>query len=75
MGDNRDVYEQIGQEGGPEVLALVAAAMEQNARHSQWVAEQVQGGIERERDEWRERALDAEARLFRIEQRLLSLLD
>lgn len=67
--------EVIAEEAGPEAAGLVASLMERNAVEAAWAEEQSRKGLERERDEWRERAFEAEARLERIEQRLAKLLD
>jgi hypothetical protein len=38
------------------------------------LANTIQAGLERERDKWKERALDAEAQLRKIEMRVMNLI-
>lgn len=61
-------------EKSPLTAGLVAALMERNYDEQVQIQERIRAGIEQERDEWRERALDAEARLRRIEDRIHGLL-
>lgn len=66
---------EIAEQGGPEAVGLVAALMDQSARERESVERSLFASIERERDEWRERALDAEHHLRTIRGRFLALLD
>jgi hypothetical protein len=69
-----DALAAVGEEGGGEAVKLLGDIFAANAREQQWIADTVNRGLEAERDEWKERALIAEARLARIEDRLFSLL-
>lgn len=70
-----DAIAAVTAEGGSESAKLLANIFEANAREQERLATTIQSGLERERDEWMERALAAEDRLHRIESRLFSLLD
>lgn len=72
--ENGEYGTRIAQES-PEAAGLLVQIMDHNARESERIAATVQQGIERERDEWRERALAAEAQLDRIYDRLMGLMD
>jgi hypothetical protein len=70
-----DAIAAITEEGGSDAGKLLGDIFERNAREQEWLATTIQSSLERERDEWKARALDAEARLHRIEHRLFNLLD
>lgn len=72
--ENRQAGEQIAHMS-PEAAGLLVQFMDSNARHNEWLNNTIQSSLERECDEWKERALDAEARLARITDRLFSILD
>jgi hypothetical protein len=69
-----DALAAVTQEGGSDAAKLLGDIFERNAREQEWLAEQIQSGLEQERDEWKARALAAEARLDRIERRLFEVL-
>lgn len=58
-----DAMAAVAAEGGPQSAGLLADLMDRNARDIQWAQDRVNEGLERQRDEWRDRALDAEAEL------------
>jgi len=60
----------IDPEGLGFVLDLVAAQHD----HTNNIMESVQKSIEQERDEWKDRALKAESKLFRAQNRLNDLI-
>lgn len=66
---------KIGEEGGSEAVSLVVNLMERSQREIDWAMDCTIKGLERERDEWRERALEAENRLFAAQNRVLALFD
>lgn len=70
-----DMLAVIAEEGGKDSLKLIGNILESNRREQEWLADQAQSALERERNEWKHRALVAEQRLHRIESRLFSLLD
>lgn len=70
-----DMLAAITEEGGSESVRLIGNILDSNRREQEWLAATIQSSIEQERDEWKERALEAEARLRRIESRLFSMLD
>jgi hypothetical protein len=69
-----DALAAVAEEGGSSSVKLLGDIFAAQAREQEWLADTIQGGLERERDEWRERALYAEDRLHRIEERILGLL-
>lgn len=71
--ENGEHGKQIAEQS-PDAAGLLVQIMDQNAREAERMAASVQQWAEQERDEWRERALRAEARLDRIEARLWDLL-
>lgn len=66
---------KIAEEGGPSAVGALVTIMDANARHVESIEGLVRQGIENERDEWRERALNAEERLARIQNRILGFLE
>lgn len=70
-----DAIAAITEEGGSNAGKLLGDIFERNAREQEWLATTIQSSLERERDEWKARALDAEERLQRIENRLFLLLN
>jgi hypothetical protein len=64
----------IAEKAGPEAAGLLVSLVEQDRRHLDWVNSQLREGAERDRDEWKERALVAEDRLSRAERNLLRLV-
>ena len=70
-----DMLAHIADEGGSDSVKLIGNLLEGNRREAEWLANTIQTGLERERDEWKDRAIAAEDRLRRIELRLFSLLD
>jgi hypothetical protein len=69
-----DEFKEIAKVGDSDTLAMVASVMDANAREQEWLANTIQAGLERERDKWKERALDAEAQLRKIEMRVMDLI-
>lgn len=67
--------EEIAREGGPEAAGLVAGLMAHSAAEREAIEASVLASVERERDEWRDRALAAEARIAVAENRLLAIFD
>jgi hypothetical protein len=65
----------IAEEGGKDSLALIGNILDSNRREQEWLASTIQSSLERELDDWKQRALAAEERLHRIEGRLFGLLD
>jgi hypothetical protein len=49
--------------------------LDRNAREAESINRFLKSSLEQERDEWKARALEAEARLARIQSNVLSLLD
>lgn len=64
---------KIAERGGPNAVGTLVTIMDASARDAERIEGLVRRGIERERDEWRDRALDAEERLARIEDRVWEL--
>lgn len=58
-----------------EGMGLLAECMQANANHLNSVHQTLIEGLEQDRDRWRERALEAENRLERAQNRLLDLFD
>lgn len=71
----RNEYAAIAAEGGTQALTLVAALMDQSANEREQLERSLLESTEQDRDRWKERAIEAERRLYRIQDRLLSLLD
>jgi hypothetical protein len=69
-----DMYAAVAEEGGSEGVRILGDLMAYNEREQEWLASTIQAGLEADRDRWQERALAAEERLHRIENRLFSLL-
>jgi hypothetical protein len=59
----------------PEAAGLVAKFMEGSGAQRERILETVLAGPERERDEWKERALYAEGRVAWAKRRLMGLFD
>src|SRR5207245_2115987 len=74
MATAGEAMEAVAREGGPEAAGLLADLMAQSRRELESVERSLMRGVELERDEWKERALMAEAKLYRIEERLWMLL-
>jgi hypothetical protein len=66
--------ETIAEKLGPEGAGLVAGLMDQNRRDQEWVDNAVRGSLERDRDEWKARALAAEDELVSIRRRVLAFV-
>lgn len=66
---------QIAEEGGPEAAGFVFSLMAQSTREREAIEASILVSIERERDEWRDRAIAAEGRLYRAQERLMEIFD
>ena len=69
-----DMLAVVAEEGGTESLTLIGNILEGNRREAEWLANTIQASLEAERDDWKARALEAEARIRRIEDRWFDLL-
>lgn len=65
---------KIAEQGGPNAIDWLVTFMAANEREAEWCDGVILRGVERERDEWQQRALAAEDRLRRIENRIWDLL-
>lgn len=65
--------QQLAEES-PEAVGMVATYLAASERERSRIDEMVEEHRQRELDEWKERALKAEAQLYKIEQRVMSLL-
>lgn len=74
MTTNRADFAAIAHEGGPEALTLVAELMAHNAEASASLSNTVLANVERERDEWQQRAETAERTIARMERNVLDML-
>ena len=72
--DTREAATLVAEES-PEGAGLLAALMAHNAEGLANVQDQIIAGLEAEVERYKQRAHEAEARLARIEYRLLSVLD
>jgi hypothetical protein len=70
-----DAIAAVTDEGGSAAGKILGDIFQHNAREQQWLAQAIGEGLEQQRDEWKARALAAEERLARIEDRIYSMLD
>jgi hypothetical protein len=71
---NHDAYAAIGEEGGPEALALVATVMEHNARERDSLMASLYEGEVEAHKKTKARLAFANKQLALIESRLLGLM-
>lgn len=74
VAENGKAGEEIARKS-PEAAGLLVQVMDANARSAERLEAQLRTGIERERDQWKERAEAAEAMLERIQGRVLDLFE
>lgn len=68
----REAVTKVAEES-PEASGLLAALMATNADHLASLQTSLYEGMEADRDRWRERAIEAETRLLRAQDRILEL--
>jgi hypothetical protein len=61
--DRREDFETIGKEAGSDTLAMVADYLSRSAESNGRLMDDLYAGMERDRDEWKRRALKAERQL------------
>lgn len=71
---NQEVFRAIGDEGGPEALALVASIMESNARASDKLLASLYEGERTAHTQTKQRLHEAETQLAVIHKRFTAML-
>ena len=73
--ENGQAKAEFAREDSPEAAGLVGRLIDAEARNAELRDAQVFGWLERERDQWKARALAAEAQVDRIQGRMMDLLE
>lgn len=71
---DREAFDALAAEMPPEGMALMAALMHQSSMSNQDLLSDLLAGAERERDEWKARALEAERCIGRMKSNVLNML-
>lgn len=75
MSDRETMDELAAHVSGDEAAtSILLQVLDSNRQHSEHVSGIVQANLERERDEWKARALSAEALVARMERNVLGML-
>ena len=72
--ENRDAGQEIARIGGSKAAGLVVGILAHNAERAARQDEEIRRWVEQERDEWRERALYAEAELAAVRASIRGLI-